>query len=289
MNQSGTNNIQISNITEISAIYFALLQCGYQFHTIGRSQKHISCIDRFLRKDSTFQFFEGAKQNTCEVYPYWPRASILETASFYLQPDHSRFKDYMAFYNKIMDACNIADFERDQKLWDWIEGFPAALSNVLTSSMFQCYLEWEKKWLREQNIRYGDDLRLIKKHLDLCVAKYCSPVQDIRIVINPIKCVYSSDYHFVGNCLIVSSGVFKVDSVIHEFFHHVVHLIVMKFANVVVENKRIYPGVDKSYYLSGNDAGQLNAFEEYAVRELVGNVMAGNFPNDLDSYLRHLI
>lgn len=289
MNQSDVKQITISNIPELSAIYFALLQCGYDFHTIGRSQKHVTCIQGFLSEKNTFPFFDRVKQDTCEVYPYWPRAAILETASFYLLPDHSQFRDYDTFHKKIMVAGNIADCERDQKLWDWITDFPVALSKVLTSDIFQRYVEWEQKWLTEQNVRYEADLQLIKKYLDVCVAKYGSLVPDIRIVINPIKCIYSADYHLDGNCFIFSSGMFRADSVIHEFLHHIVHPIVMEIADMVMENKRIYPGIDKSYYLSGNDTGQLNAFEEYAVRELTMNVMGSNFSNNLVSYLRELI
>ncbi|HBA48531.1 MAG TPA: hypothetical protein DCZ91_12180 [Lachnospiraceae bacterium] len=36
--------ITITHIPEISAIYFALLQCGYDYYTIERSQGHIDCI-----------------------------------------------------------------------------------------------------------------------------------------------------------------------------------------------------------------------------------------------------
>lgn len=38
----------ISNIPEISAIYFALLQCGYDFFTIERSRGHNDRIWGFV-------------------------------------------------------------------------------------------------------------------------------------------------------------------------------------------------------------------------------------------------
>lgn len=289
MKMQTAEQITISNIPEISAIYFALLQSGYDYYAMERSQEHISYIQGYIGTENSAPFFAGVKQNTCEVYPYWPRAAILETASFYLSPDRSHIRDYDALRNQIMNATNIADRERDQKLWDWITGFPTALSEVLACDAFKNYLEWEQKWLATQNTKHETALRVIKNCLDVCVFKYGSPVQNIRIVINPIKCVYSADFHMDGNSFIFCSGMFRTESVIHEFLHHVVHPAVMDIADIVATTKRIYPDVDESYYLSGDNAGRLNAFEEYAVRVLTTDVMNNKFPNDLISYLKELV
>ena len=53
---------------------------------------------------------------------------------------------------------------------------------------------------------------------------------------------------------------------IHEFLHHVVHLVVAGTADMVLDYKRIWPDIDDSYYLPGDNDGQLNAFEEYSGR-----------------------
>ncbi len=285
---SNAKGITISSIPEMSAIYFALLQSGYDFYAMGRSREHCNEIQTHIGKTKVPSFFTGVKQNTCEVYPYWPRAAILETATFYLSSDHANFRDFDVFHCQIMSASNIADNERDQRLWDWIEDFPAALSEVLTCDAFEIYLKWEQKWLATQNAMYDTDLRAIKNCLDVCVSKYGSPVRDIQIIINPIKCVYSADYHLDKDCFIFCSGAFRVESVIHEFLHHVVHPVVAEIADLVMTVKRTYPDIDESYYLSGDNAGQLNAFEEYAVRALTKNVMNGDYPHSLVTYLKGL-
>ena len=281
--------ITITHIPEISAIYFALLQCGYDYYAIERSQGHIDCIRSFIGVENVPPFFCGTRQNTCQVYPYWPRAAILETAAFHLLPDHSQFRDYDVFRSSIMSAGNISDCERDQKLWDWLDDFPAAITWVLSSAFFCRYLEWEKGWITEQNVRHKADLRLIQSCLDMCVSKYNSAVQDIRILVNPVKCVYSADYHLEKNCFIFSSGAFRVDSVIHEFLHHVVHPAVSEIADTVLEYKRTWPGIDDSYYLSGDNGGQLNAFEEHAVRELTKHVLQERYPESVAVFLRRLV
>lgn len=285
---SNEKQITIANIPEISAIYFALLQCGYDYYHIERDSEHNDAIRGFAGCGAVPDFFSAVKQNTCKVYPYWPRAAMLENASFYIQPDYTQFKDYDIFRERIMSADNISDVERNASFWKWLLGFPAALGAVLCSDGFYRYMKWENEWITEQNVKYENELRLIQECLNVCMSKYDSPVQDIQILLNPIKCVYSADYYLIGNSFIFSSGAFRADSVIHEFLHHVVHPVVIAQKGMVLQRKTAYPGIDASYYLSGDDAGHLNAFEEYAVRELTRDVLTENFPDSLSVYLERI-
>lgn len=279
----------ITNFPQISAIYFALLQCGYNYYAQERSQEHCDKVCKYTNCCEVPLFFSRIRQNTCEVYPYWPRAAMLESASFYLSPDFSQFRDYEAFRKNIMSAGNIADNERDQNLWDWIAEFPTSLSKILSGDAFHRYLNWENEWIAEQNTYYETELQQLQSFLNICVEKYCSPIKDIQIVLNPIKCVYSADYHLNGDCFIYSSGAFRIESALHEFLHHVVHPAVLEMRELILKNVRTYPNIDTSYYLEHNAAGQLNAFEEYAVRNLTKEVLTENNPTDLAMYLKSLL
>lgn len=281
--------VTISNIPEISAIYYALLQSGYPFYMMEREKAHIDSIHSFTLPQDIPLFFSAIKQNTCEVYPYWPRAFILETASFYLLPDHSDFQNFHSLYKKVMSFGNISHCERDHKLWTWLEGFPTALSKILSSDSFSQYLKWENSWIAQQNKQYRSELQAINSCLNMCVSQYNSPVHSIQIVVNPIKCVYSSDYHLNENRFVFCSGAFRVDSVIHEFLHHVIHPAIEHVRDTILTHRRSYENIDGSYYLSGDDFGQLNAFEEYAVRELTTAVLGGNAPRTLIPFLDALI
>ena len=192
------DEMKIIQIPEISAIYFGLLQSGYDFYSIERSSEHVNALMKFTGKGNVNGFFSGTKQQTCEVYPYWPRAFILEAATFFLNDSRTAYRDMEGLRRRIFSAGNITDRERDSGLWDWLEGFPEALRNVLADTGFSGYMEWEKKWIAGQNDACREELDMIRRCLETCTGRYDSPVKEIRICVNPIKCVYSSDYHLDG-------------------------------------------------------------------------------------------
>ena len=166
--------------------------------------------------------------------------------------------------------------------------FPRELKKVLLSDSFKNYMKWENQWIKQQNILHKNQLEFLKSCMDFCVKNYYSPVKSVQLVLSPIKCVYSSDYHIVDDRFIFCSGAFKIDSVIHEFLHHVVHPTVTKCKSHILAGKQNYENIDASYYLAGDENGMLNAFEEFAVRSLTKKFQEGIFPTDLEAYIKTL-
>lgn len=283
------DKITISNITVISAIYFALLQCGYEYYTVGRNKEHINTISSFYIPNSAQEFFNNTKQDTCDVYPYWPRAAMLETASFYINSDISDFYDFEAYKNFIMSATNISDVERNPLFWEWVKAFPIAIKHTIQSNEFKNYIEWENQWIRQQNILLKDELQHLQKIIDFCFFNYKTNLKSFQIVLSPIKCVYSADYHNVNNNFIFSSGEFKLESVIHEILHHIVHPMVQEHKDKIVIYDNHYDGIDSSYYHSDNDSGKMNAFEEFLVRSLTKEFLENTQTTDLKKYICKLL
>lgn len=273
----------ITNIPAISAIYFALLQCKYDFYPIERDAGLIDKLRSFITSGGgKVDFFSGVKQNTCEVYPYWPRAAMLETATFYIDSAREQFTDFRAYKNRMMSAKNISDIERNQLFWDWVIEFPKALNLVLQSDSFHRYMKWENDWIVEQNQKYKKELRKIEDIIALCKKKMNSPIQDIQIVLNPIKCAYSADYYLIDHRFIFCSGRLSEASVIHEFLHHIVHPMVENRRDEILCCNLTNLDLDASYYLNHDESGLLNAFEEYMVRALTDAMVSGDVPENLD-------
>lgn len=272
---------KIENLPQISAIYYALLQCGYDFFYQERDESHIAAIKKFADKETVPPFFSSVPQATCAVYPYWPRAAILETATFYLDDTLDRFRDFEAFRSRILSAGNISPEEKGDSLWNWIVDFPAALASVMASSGFERYMDWEDDWIAAQNINCANDLCVLEEML-----RHCPQTGKARIALSPIKCVYASDYCADKDELIFILGALRLDSIIHECLHPVVHPLLEQMDYPIGKEK--YPGIDESYYQGETDAGYLNAFEEYAVRKLTEDFLRRDYPRDIEKYLRRL-
>ena len=282
--------LSISNNTAISAIYFALLQCGYDFYSIGHDAPTVNKVGSFIMSDSSeYGFFSEVKQNTCEVYPYWPRAAMLETATFYMDLSRACFVDFDAYKRNMISAQNISDIERNETFWNWISQFPAALKNVFQSNCFHCYLEWENAWIEDQNKKHQTTLRRIEDILVSCKEKFNSPFQSIEVVLNPIKCTYSADYHLKDGTFIFCSGALNEGSVIHEFIHHSVHPVVENRKDEILRCNFVNLDLDASYYLNGSETGKSNVFEEYMVRKLTDKILSGDVPENLDVFFDHEI
>ena len=96
-----SNRLLMTQFPKISAIYFGLFQSGYNFFSIERSHEHIALLHDFIGESSSAAFFSKASQDTCDVYSYWPRAYIMEAASFYLDDNNMTFRDVGTFQRKI--------------------------------------------------------------------------------------------------------------------------------------------------------------------------------------------
>lgn len=267
-------DIQLACIPAISAIYYALLQNGYEFCHIERDEATVQKLREFAAHHEAFPYFAHSRQSSCEVYPYWPRAALLETASFFLEPGGG-FIDIAALRQLIHSFSNITDSDRDSAFWTWLMDFPAALRDVQSSKGFHEYLQWERSWLEAQSRLHTDDLATIQKALRASrKLLHASQVHEIEIVISPIKCVHSADFHLFEGRFIFSSGRFTADSVIHESLHPAVHPLVLLHRDEILSRKRRYDGIDSSYYLNDSDEGYLNAFEEALVRSITACLMA---------------
>jgi len=282
-------NISITNMPAISAIYFALLQSGYDYYSLGRTEEELETVKSFYNPEFCCDFFSQTKQNTCETYSYWPRAALLESAVFYLDSDLKQFSDFEAYKNFVMLASNLQDIERNENFWDWISYFPMELNKVINNEYFKKYLIWENTWIERENQTNAENLITLQEIIKICTSKYNAQISNIKIVLSPIKCAYSSDYHFVNGEFIFSSGQFSLESVVHEFLHRIVHPHVCKNQNIILVNKKVFDCIDSSYYLSNSENGKLNAFEEYLVKSLTRDFINKTPPDDLDKYIVSLL
>lgn len=273
--------MNLSTNVAINAIYYALWQGGYEYARFERDAAHMEALSAFASGKQP-PFYAKVRQSTCEVYNFWPRAALLEMAAFHVDEQTACYMDEEALRMKILSAPNITDEERNDAFWSWLADFPAALCEVLKNQRFRQYMAWAKGWVHTQNARYECELAQIERCLIVCRGWYESPLKNVQLLIDPIKCVYSADYQVVEETFVFSSGRLSVESVIHEYLHHVVHPFVMRYQEQISREDRKYPGLDASYYA----AGRLYAFEEYVVRQLTRLALTDDLPQDLSEFVQ---
>lgn len=220
------------------------------------------------------------------MYPYWPRAFTLELATFYICKNTWTYKDFNSYKQKLMNYTNISDIERNEAFWEWVKDFPSILHQVMDSHDFKTYLKWEELWINQQNILWKEELIDVQNILDACKEHYNSPISNMTIILNPIKCAYSSDYVRMESDLYFILGSFRIESIIHEYLHHVVHQYIPKYKSDILYFSSRISDIDSSYFLDGDDNGKLNAYEEFIVCKLTKDICKMDFPLNLDDYIK---
>ncbi len=279
------SKLYFTNIREISALYYALHCNGYEYSVYERDTSLINRLESFRSQEKS-TFFGFVKQTYCETYPYWPRASMLENASLFLNKEISSFNNFEKLKKKIMSASNIDAEQKNDEFWDWLAQYPNALAKIINSEEFGTYFAWESNWIAKQNEAYENEIQAVLTALEFCTNNYGDHIKSIKLILNPIKCVYSADYYLYDDIFVFCSGGFKAESVIHEFLHVYVHsfMEMFDFDNHTCK----FPGIDGSYYLNGDESGIKNAFEEYIVRKLTDAFVNYEPPYDINSFISNI-
>ena len=286
------HRFEIISSPKISAVYFGLLQGGYEYFASGRRPEDIRLWEgwRDLPIGYDTSFFKLARQSTSSAYPYWPRAAMLETATFFVDAQSARFQDFKAYHLHISAADNIQDRERNQDFWNWVKGFPKALCNVMSCAGFGHYRLWEESWVRQQADAHRQALQHLEKVISYYIRRYGLPVAKVSVVLCPLKCKYSADYHRQQDAFCAIAGELRPDSVLHEFLHLVMHPLVQKHSDAILALRNLHRlGLEESYFLVEGERGKLYAFEEYAVREVAELAAGGKYQTGLEQYLLSLI
>jgi len=281
------NKVQIitsSNI-DINAIYFGIALSGYEYADIDKSDditKWLEQIRRYSSLDEAKRYFSSARQSTCAAYPFWPRAALLESATFFINEKGFDYDGYCA-YVKVLP--NLTDEEKSDDFFCWVKGFTKYLMQIKTDPLFQDINRQISCKVNEISANSTEKINLIKGRLDSLSASVASAITTISLIICPIKCVYSADYFAVGSVMSVILGDFLPHSIVHEYLHPIVHSYIQKHRECIVTcNEGKYLDLDRSYHMGNDENGKLNAFEENIVR-IISNLIL----DDVDINIEQLI
>lgn len=219
--------IEFVNNTAINAIYFGLISAGYNYADIEKTDEIIRLIKIIREKQSSKaanDFFSKAYQYTCRAYPYWPRAALMEKATFFINDLYNTDTfDYLRYHNEVMNLPNLMDSERDESFWSWIKEFPNTLKEILRDKKFHQIDEYIKKWISINSKTFENKRDAIEQSLTKLAISEGKEIQPIKVIISPLKCIYSADYQVSEGNLFIVLGDFLPNSIVHECIHSMVH------------------------------------------------------------------
>lgn len=275
----------------IAAIYFGLMQGGYEYFSAGKAREDVKLWESWAKMPVSYDtsFFTEARQATPGIYPFSPRAAALEMASFYVDMQNGIFTDEEACLRKI----RVSGIIKERELPDfttWIMGFPKLMKSVMQCEGFASYINWEESWLKQQAKPHKQKLQ---KYDDVIsyFSKKCNPtVSNAFIVYCPLKCTFVSDYFAEGDTLYFISGMLRLEAALKEFLHLMLHPLVQKHSDAICSLRNLHRlRVENTNYGDNNDQAKLAIFEEYAVGELIGLVEENRYKVELEKFLPSLL
>lgn len=275
----------------IAAIYFGLMQSGYEYYSAGKAQEDTRMWESWAKLPVSYDvsFFQGARQVTTGIYPFASRAAALEIATFFVDAQNGVFGDEETCLRKIhvsgvLKEREAADFQ------SWVKGFPKALQDVMHCEGFGRYLQWEENWLKQQARMNKGSLQKCDDVASYFIKKYDTSVQNVSVVYCPLKCAFASDYVVENGTLYAVSGVLRLEAVLREYLRLLVHPFIMKYSDAITSLRNLHRlHVENANYGDKNDQAKLNTFEAYTVKELMALVEENRYKVELDKFLPALI
>ena len=278
-------NISISSDSCINAIYFGLMLSGYEYSDMGKPDAALELSSQIRSHpglDNAKRYFKHARQRTCEPYPFWPRAALLESATHFIDARRFKFDKYCDYVNGLP---NLTEEERSGDFFSWVKDFPKYINEVKAYSFFQevdkqivCMVDKISKDIASEAVR-------IANILDAMSADIAPNISTLHVILCPLKCIYSADYFARDDTMSVIHGGFLPHSIVHEYMHLIVHPKIMKYRKAILSlagSRQL--DIDQSYFLGHDENGLVNAFEEHIVRKVSGLIF-----NDCEINIEQLI
>ena len=282
--------IEMISDRKIAAVYFGLMQSGYEYHAAGKSSEDVRQWESFRDMPVSYDtaFFRGARQTTTGIYPYAARAAALEMAAFYVDEENEAFINEEAYRSKLAASGLIKD--REQEFFAWVKGFPKSMHSVMHCQGFARYMQWEENWLKHQIRLRKHEIQKRDEVVSYFMKRQDTAVKKVFLALCPLKCTFASDYVVENGALYAIAGVLRLDETMHEFYGHLLQPFVFKYGDEIAALRNLHRlKVEDSFFGDRKEIGRLNAFKEYAVRELTAKISIDQYKLDLDKFILSLI
>lgn len=131
LKQNEQNNKEIASAknplikisTNVFTVFAGLIASGYEF---SYDEELAGRVRAVKWDDSAVEYFRRARTSYCAVYPYWPRAAMLVSASLILKESNGyENSDFRKMKERIESYCNIDPEEIGEETELWLLQLPA--------------------------------------------------------------------------------------------------------------------------------------------------------------------
>ena len=260
------------------ASYCGLISSGYSLTDLSDSDIKIlyNKIQKLSLDIDSLNYFSFAKTNMIDVNPYYPRASDMAAACFFLENDISEYIDFLNF-------CNSPSVN-DKEFLKWIASLNTHIKIIESNKEFDSIFSAYERLVTD---RFTD----IDKQLN----NFESIIQsfsnyNIKFVFAPnlLQSKYLTDFVFKDDKLYIISTSFSAISATHEYFH-----ILLKdkqeLLKKLIKHININDFIDtnamlKLGYMNNNsEDNKLNAMEDCIIRALCGFIIE---PENVEKYFK---
>jgi len=213
------NNALIKISINVFTVYVGLVASGYEFSY----DKELSEKIRNVKWDSAaVEYFRKARTLYCDVNPYWPRASMLVSASLFLnESDEIEYTDYKKFKEKTDNLSNIDPKEKEEDTKLWLLQLPTYYSLIRKNEEFNdLWVHYVKKI--ESDTPYF--MEIINEAKRRVISKFKiteSELPDMELIPNILGMLHNADFERIDDIIYVVSAQPDILTIVHEYLHNI--------------------------------------------------------------------
>lgn len=242
--------INIKSNIYISALYFLMLNGGYDYYKFKKDKDILNSIESFrVIKNEYKKIVEKLEITDGRPNSFWPNLFIAECLMFNLDSNGKiismeNFLDYIKNRNNI-DFKDISLFEIESNSIN----IQNIISKIIKTEEFKEYYKFAGEFITQTIEKNKLALIDVTNIIESINNEFGTKFESVNIILDPIKCIYSADPYYEENTINIILGEFNKLSIYHEF----VHIIVEKFLmveNFEFDNKEEFYSLEEKYVRS---------------------------------------
>lgn len=233
------NNELVKVSKTLFATYAGLTASGYDMAdcTDGKVGMIIESIRKTVWPKEVIEYFAEARTGRCEVNPYWPKASMLSTASLRLREEDLAFYNADALVEFFRSLDNLMPDEKGNEVMEWIMKLPDVLVHVVNHPESGTLWSNYKGIVVDRSERCADILVSARQLLVSTLGINDGDIPEFVFIPNLLQASVNADYEIDDR----SIGVIGVDLNTLSVIHEALHVIFKPYMNSIQKGLRRVP------------------------------------------------